>query len=776
MWQLIRIWGENIFSFKQIDFEIKNGVATSITGINKDNANQGSNGSGKSSLLEVIALATTGASLRSVKMDEVINDSADEALVGAQYYNPGLKKEMIIQRQISRKEAQKVSVQIFIDGKDMTEQLSKLSGVDDYNNYILNELGVSRTELFNNFLLSKYKHKSFLAASDSEKKQIINRFSNGVIVDQAIERLHEDALPVQQKLEGTNLKCVEYTAKVNALTEQLETFNEEQEQRESKKRERVDAKKEEISKLRTQVRLQTETYDFNTRILSDSEELLSRFDIMAKEAEGKDVPEALKLIDTFCKTEFNENTNYVSEISIFENESRTLKKYVEKQKIEGNNLRDKADEIKKRLEAVEDEINSFKSEKDDFEDSYRAQKIEIAKEKSELEQILTNLKNTSKEIVQSISQINNILAGAITCPKCKYEFSLETDQSVSQLEDEKRRWEAILDDKTKLKEKYEEEVVEILQKEATAKQYAASWDDKQFSLNIKLQEIQTEFNQVSKDIRQHSEAFDQDKQGLKNLHIKMEAVVTNILDEIEDRLVKQHKLATVTVNNLRTEVSGLKAKLNGELENLKIIEAIDVNQGLTNMEESIRLYRKQLIQFEKEKLDLEGEINQFKEQEEIFIQFKTHLANSKIDALSEVTNGFLEVIGSDLRVEFLGFKKLKSGKIRDKITVNLIRNGIEAGSFGKLSMGEQARILLACVLATNKLINVNCEDNKGLDLLAMDEILEGIDEDGLMSVIHALNGIGITSLIVSQLKAAENYENIIVVKKENDESVICNGE
>jgi exonuclease SbcC len=33
----------------------------------------------------------------------------------------------------------------------------------------------------------------------------------------------------------------------------------------------------------------------------------------------------------------------------------------------------------------------------------------------------------------------------------------------------------------------------------------------------------------------------------------------------------------------------------------------------------------------------------------------------------------------------------------------------------------------------NKLINVNCDDNKGLDLLVLDEILEGIDEAGLSS-------------------------------------------
>ena len=91
---------------------------------------------------------------------------------------------------------------------------------------------------------------------------------------------------------------------------------------------------------------------------------------------------------------------------------------------------------------------------------------------------------------------------------------------------------------------------------------------------------------------------------------------------------------------------------------------------------------------------------------------------------------------------------------------------------GKLSVGESARINLACILAMNKLINVNCDDNKGLDLLVLDEILEGIDEAGLSSVLSALNKIGVTSIVVSQLGIAETNDNVVVVIKENGESRI----
>ena len=41
-----------------------------------------------------------------------------------------------------------------------------------------------------------------------------------------------------------------------------------------------------------------------------------------------------------------------------------------------------------------------------------------------------------------------------------------------------------------------------------------------------------------------------------------------------------------------------------------------------------------------EKETIERKLNSYKEQEATFIEFKTHLANTKIDALSHITNEF----------------------------------------------------------------------------------------------------------------------------------------
>ena len=157
-------------------------------------------------------------------------------------------------------------------------------------------------------------------------------------------------------------------------------------------------------------------------------------------------------------------------------------------------------------------------------------------------------------------------------------------------------------------------------------------------------------------------------------------------------------------------------------------------------------------------------------QRERFVQFKTYLANTKIEALSRITNEFLQDIGSDIRIRFDGYTVLKSGKVREKISISLLRDGMDCGSFGKFSAGEAARVNLATILAMQKLVNGNCDGDKGLDLLVLDEILEAVDEAGLASMFEALNLLGGTVLVVSHGNVAEGYPHKLVIVKENGES------
>ena len=193
---------------------------------------------------------------------------------------------------------------------------------------------------------------------------------------------------------------------------------------------------------------------------------------------------------------------------------------------------------------------------------------------------------------------------------------------------------------------------------------------------------------------------------------------------------------------------------------------------IDSLKKNLQKYERELDLAISNKEHVEQQLATYKMQEATFIEFKTHLANTKIDALSHITNEFLQAIGSDIRIVFSGFTVLKSGKIRDKISISLVRDGVDCGSFDKFSEGEKARVNLANILAMHKLTNVTCEDDKGLDLLVLDEILEATDEQGLSNIFNALNQLQITALVVSHGNIAEGYPYKTVVNKLNGISYI----
>ena len=207
-------------------------------------------------------------------------------------------------------------------------------------------------------------------------------------------------------------------------------------------------------------------------------------------------------------------------------------------------------------------------------------------------------------------------------------------------------------------------------------------------------------------------------------------------------------------------------------EGIKQINESNVSDTIMGLELELNKYLEKQKELHNQKDDIKIEINQLKQQENIFSDFKTHLANTKIEALNAEINSFLESFGTDISVKLSGYSKTKSGKIRDRISVSVLRNGIDFGSFAKMSEGEKSTVYLATILAHQKLINMSAPSTKGLDLLVIDEILDTVDEGGLIQMLNTIGDRGITSLIVSHGRVAENHPYTLVVTKENGVSEI----
>ena len=261
MWTLKEIRLINIASFEEVVYTLNQGVTTLIFGNNLDNDSQCSNGSGKSALLEGISLALTGETLRKVKGDEIINDESDEAVVEAMFYNTMSGVDFLVTRILSRKNPQKITCQIFQNGEEIVTDETAQSSVAEYNKYILDKIGLSKGDIFGNFVLSKHKFTSFLSSSDKEKKEIINRFSNAIIVDDAIEALGVDVKQAEEVLREHELSLSKINGSIEAMETQpdnaknnLEKEGLTREQRKSELNASIIEKKQALAKCNAEIR------------------------------------------------------------------------------------------------------------------------------------------------------------------------------------------------------------------------------------------------------------------------------------------------------------------------------------------------------------------------------------------------------------------------------------------------------------------------------------------------------------------------------------------
>ena len=147
MWTLRQVYAKNLCAFKQLDYTLLQKHTTLIFGNNMDNDSQGSNGSGKSAMLEAIAIGITGETLRRIKMDEIINDAEDEATVSLLFQNNTTGQYLSIKRVISRKTAQIIKVSIYYDEIDCNIKHIEQAGVADYNKFILETLGLTKDDV-----------------------------------------------------------------------------------------------------------------------------------------------------------------------------------------------------------------------------------------------------------------------------------------------------------------------------------------------------------------------------------------------------------------------------------------------------------------------------------------------------------------------------------------------------------------------------------------------------------------------------------------------------
>ncbi len=786
MWKLQHVSAHNIVSFKKLELDIEQGVATLVFGQNLDNSSQTGNGSGKSSLIEAISLGLVGDTLRRVKTEEIINDYAEEADVTLILENDYDNTRLEIVRRITRKDPQYIECHKYdADDNEIEKDKTFQPSVADYNRYILDEMGLSKDDIYGNYILCSKKYKSFLEASDREKKEIINRFSNGAMVDESIEKLMADITPVEAELKEKEMKVVLVSGKIEAVNDQIQEASRRKEEMLLSRGQHIQSLKGKISDGRAQIRETNEKInaeDGRLDLIEDSEDELE-----AVEKSDISLTDAYHKVSAICeKATLGAITNYDDML-------RQMEESLNGANAKLTTLNAEMVVKKQSLEKVTEQYHTtsekYKKLLADNEAAEATDNIAIQKLQKDIDALDDTVGKLQKSIRNNMDEYNkldrqrnalqNLLHGTITCPKCGHEFLLKSDKSLTDVKKEVAeladtmsdlnyqvdKMNAKINDEDKKAEAKEDEIDNIKKKGQSRAEVSQNLHDE-------CMDIKRQMTSIENDIADVNDMIVRVRTNIQSLQDQLKNIRQRMFDEVFSLANSALDAGEARIKSYQEDIVHCQAMIEQYQHDIEELEQSKTGDIEASLLASKKQYEKDLGVAMAEKNTVQAQYDQLKLQEAHFIEFKSHLANQKIDAIAAITNTFLERIGSDIRVEFEGFKKLKSGKIRDKINIKLLRDGFDCGSFEKFSAGERCRVELANILALHELTNVSCENGRGLDLLCVDEILDVSDDTGLESYCRAINQLEITCMIVTHVPTIEGYPHRLIINKLNGESTI----
>ena len=788
MWKLAEIRINNIVSFHEASLSIEQGVATLIFGKNEDNASQPCNGSGKSSLIEAISFALTGEQLRKVKsVEEIINDHAENAYVYVRLTNDYNNTTFTIERTISRNAPQSIECHKYdCAGVEIETDKTIQPTVSDYNKFILCEIGLTKDEIYNNFILCDNKYESFFDCSDKNKKEIINRFSNGVIIDDSIDRLQQDMAPVVSELTVANNKVVGINGSISAIKNELEHVDEKKANARQERGARIERLDEQIQKCRSDIEVVEEKR-------KKAESRLILLNGLQKEVKGLDESN-LSLLEAYNEIKAMCEDNELEAVSEFDKMSEQYKNLLSEQKNSIKQINRQIDDATATLKQSKDEqqryAESYKKHCDDetkltekdiaLKEKINAEISKIDVKLDKIEEDINANKKRQAELSALISRNETLLNGAVICPKCQHKFFVNEDIPVDDVK-------KTLDDLRSEERTKKEEAAKLIKEFDFVDEDGAKKSEEIDSINAKMKARSNELDAEYRELKSLSGKVDQAENSVISLQ-KQLANAENELDRLNGKIeVMRNRLFGEITGILEGRVMNgknyieqqdssivfLKGQMSQYQQSKKeLIEAPETDFE-ASLQESLEKYQDELKSAQKIASEIETKYNRLKEQELHFTMFKSYIANKKIDALSHIVNDFLEKIGSDIRLKLEGFTVTKTGKFRDKISVQVMRDGIDCGSYHKFSGGEKARLNLACILSLHTLTNSNCEEGKGLDFIIIDELLDKSDEVGMATYCEALNKLGQTALLITQGGISEGYPHkLLIVKKQGVSTIL----
>jgi DNA repair exonuclease SbcCD ATPase subunit len=713
---------KDFLTYENLDYHFENRPLL-IQGLNLTDDGQTTNGTGKSGLQTGIEQCITASNSRDVRDNEII--TYGKKMANAQLYTScDVRKETLhidwdIKLSGSNVLRLKVKKYSEVWDEEGDSQDVSFSNVNDGKKAIMDWFAISKEDLFNYYIINNTRFKSFFKSSNTDKVALINRFSDASIIE-GIEKIDTKELDLEYK--NTQTSIDETRGRVSLIEEHIT-----------------------IELSRNLEKENTQAIEKIDNLIEETNE-----EIFSLLKEIKDIEKTSPLLLEKIKEEEEKKEEIFAELL-------DLKKEKDKETEELDEINVSLSSAKKLV----DEFNSTDWNLERFEF-----KNEIGKSKKELPSIKLSRETSEAQNSKILSLLRSIdvkLSGAITCPKCTHSFVLG-EESIPQLEEKKVQIEGLkvkVLDSIKNSEGLERDIKEKINELEESISLINVREGEELELKSKLQ---NSVNLIYKKVSQKTTIISSFERSIRIVETKETSRLSRIdsfnssILKIDSSVLLIHKeIDSYKKDLIALEDSKLGLKIGSNKEQVKVLES-----NLEALNSSLEGFRKKLITIG----DQIYEINQWVQN---FKQFRMHLANQSLEVIEYHCNRYLQEMNSDLVVKIEGFKIKADNTVKEEINATIVRG--HERTFSSFSGGERGRLLFACILANRHMIN-ETHPYGGLDFLGVDEVFEGVDAAGLVSLINSAKLLNIPVMIITHVSVEESSENVLTIIKENDVSYI----
>lgn len=309
MWTPIQLAVTTFMSHLDTRYEFRQGVATMIYGRNEDDDAQESNGSGKSVLIEGVAMSLLGTPLRDVRAADLVMDGESALEITSTWKNTRSDDVMEIWRKVPLKGSSKLAIKY--NGEDQSDAFPSVA---EGNKFILDKLDITKEDLLNYFIISKEKYTSFFAFGDAKKKEVVARFSNANIIDPVFDAVKASVKQFDDDLRQLSNKEISISSKIDTLRDQLNNDGPDQEQ---VKKQKIEAIEDRLKNGRALILSKRAELDPAEKDLKQAQEIKDAFkeeDYDTKEASLKAAKTILEEDIQALKQDRKECDNFVHEL------------------------------------------------------------------------------------------------------------------------------------------------------------------------------------------------------------------------------------------------------------------------------------------------------------------------------------------------------------------------------------------------------------------------------------------------------------------------------